>query len=126
MFRAAYSLIGILFLANLVSCDTLPPVPESSIAGKYKNACLPEAIVMTRSLQGASVQAKVLAISTSKWNHAVTAYMYPPGENRLYVWDSYWKSIRVRAYFNSAESVAKAWLLATRANTTFISAEFIE
>lgn len=94
----------------LAACASNPPVDAPPWVGRYKNACLPEAIVMTEGLREKGIQAKVLSIHTAKWGHAVCAYLYPTGQNRLWVWDSYWKSIPVRAWWDSPNSIAKAWM----------------
>lgn len=94
----------------LTSCTTTPPVDTPPWIGKMKNACLPEAIAMAQGLTSSGIQAKVLTIRTPQWGHAVCVYMYPPGENKLHVWDSHWKSIRLRAWWNDPHSIAQAWM----------------
>ena len=103
-------LLAPLLALLLAGCAYNPPVNTPPWVGKYKNACLPEAIVMTESLKKQGVQARVLAIYTDKWNHAVCVYMYPSGKNKLWVWDSYWKSVQVRAWFDDPNDVAQAWM----------------
>jgi hypothetical protein len=36
--------------------------------------------------------------------------MYPPGKNRLWVWDSQWQSVNLRAWWNNPMSIANAWM----------------
>ncbi len=109
----------------LVGCSTTP-VEEPPVSGLMKNACLPEAIMMTKALKDHEVEARVLAIFAEDFGHAICVYMYPPGKNQLWGWDSYWKSLRLRAYTNDPESAAKAWLRWTHPNKTLKSANYIE
>ena len=101
-------LIAIVIL--LTGCATNPPVEPDAWVGKYGNACLPEAISMAQGLRANGIQARVLNIHTHEFGHAVCVYLYPPGENKLWAWDSYWKSIRLRAYWDDPMGVARAWL----------------
>ena len=117
-------LLAIAILA-LAGC-AMPPVAEPEFAGIYKNACLPEAIAMAQGLREKSIQTRVLRIQTKDWGHAVTVYLYPTGANRLYVWDSYWQSINLRAWFDSPDSIANAWLNYTHPNLTLVSANFLD
>jgi hypothetical protein len=109
----------------LLGCSSTP-VKEPEIAGKYKNACLPEAIMMRNALKKSGVEARVLAIYTPKLGHAICVYLYPPGKNQLWGWDSYWKSLRLRAYTDDPEGVAKAWLRWASPTDTLTRAEYIE
>jgi hypothetical protein len=118
--------VFILLLAFFVAGCSTPPADTPPWVGKYKNACLPEAIVMTQGLKKNGIQAKVLAIYTDKWGHAVCVYMYPTGQNRLWVWDSYWKSVNIRAYFNDPNDIAKAWMRWTLTDAKLNHAVFVE
>lgn len=116
------SLLAIAILA-LAGCTTLP-VEQPAFAGRYKNACLPEAIAMTQALKKSDIQARALRIDTLQWSHAVCVYLYPTGANRLYAWDSYWKSINLHAWYDNPVSIATAWLRETHPNTELIKTEF--
>ena len=118
-------LLPILAALLLTAC-ALPPAPAPEFSGKYGNACLPEAIAMSQSLRKHGIEARVLGIYTEKWGHAVTTYLYPPGQNRLWAWDSTWKSLRVRAWTDDADSIAKSWLAATHPGTTLRTATFLD
>ena len=117
----------VLLLAFFVAgCASTPPADTPPWVGKYKNACLPEAIVMTQGLKKHGIQAKVLTIYTDKWGHAVCVYLYPTGQNKMWVWDSYWKSVNIRAYFNDPNDIAKAWMRWTLTDATLNHAVFVE
>ena len=94
----------------LAACTSTPPVDTPPWVGEYKNACLPEAIAMAQGIRNEGVQARVLSIHTATWGHAVCAYLYPPGKNRLWVWDSQWQSVPLRAWWDSPDSIANAWM----------------
>jgi hypothetical protein len=111
-----------LFLAG---CATAP-VSEPPIAGQYKNACLPEAIMMAQALKESGVNARVLGIYTPKIGHAICVYLYPSGKNQLWGWDSHWKSLRLRAYSDDAEGIARAWLRWAHPGEPLNKAIFIE
>jgi hypothetical protein len=110
----------------LAACATRPPAPEPEFAMRYGNACLPEAASMAQSLRAHGITARVLGIYTPSWGHAVTVYFYPPGKNKMWAWDSYWKSLRVRAWADDADSVARNWLTHTHPGTPLTRAEFLE
>lgn len=102
------------------------PVAEPEFAGIYKNACLPEAIAMTQALKKSDIQARVLRIQTKDWGHAVCVYLYPTGANRLYVWDSYWKSVNLRAWYSDPNSIATAWLMYAHPTLALVNASFLD
>lgn len=109
----------------LAAC-ALPPAPEPEFAGRYGNACLPEAIAMSQSLKKHGIESRVLGIYTPQWGHAVCTYLYPPGKNQLWAWDSHWKSLRLRAWANDPDSLARAWLAATHPGTPLKHAQFLD
>jgi hypothetical protein len=115
--------IAALFLSG---CAVNPPAEAPDWIGKYKNACLPEAIAMTQGLKAIGIDAKVLTLYTDNWGHAVCVYMYPPGKNQMWAWDSYWKSLRMRAWSNDPRSIARAWMTAVGKKDSLTNALFIE
>lgn len=116
--------IGLLLV--LVGCTSTPPAGVPVWVGSYRNACLPEAIAVAQGLREEDIQAKVLTIHTAKWGHATCAYLYPPGANKLWVWDSQWQSIPLRAWWNDPMSIAKAWMEWRLDQTPITSAYFHE
>ena len=120
-------ILGIWVCIIFAGCATRPPAAESPVSGLYRNACLPEAAMMAQGLREKGIPAKVLAIKTPQWGHALCIYTYPPGKNQLWAWDQNWKSLRLRAFFSDAPGIARAWLIATnRGSTSITSAEFLE
>jgi hypothetical protein len=117
-------LISILLIV-LAGCTSSPPVIQPEFVGKYKNACLPEAIAMTQALKQSGIQAKVLIVNTPKFSHALSCYLYPSGQNKLWVWDSYWKSMNLKAFWFSSDSIAKEWLKWCATDTKLVSSEFL-
>ena len=117
-------LLAIVIVA-LAGCTSLP-VEQPAFAGRYRNACLPEAIAMAQGLKEKAIQTRVLRIQTKDWGHAVTVYLYPTGANRLYVWDSYWQSINLRAWFDNPVSIATAWLNYTHPDKQLVNATFLD
>jgi hypothetical protein len=107
-------------------CTSNPPVTAPDFSGKYRNACLPEAIAMTQALKKSGIQAKVLIIKTPKFGHALSCYLYPSAQNKLWVWDSYWQSINLRSWWNDSDSVANQWLKLCASETKLTSSHFIE
>jgi hypothetical protein len=118
-------LLVVIAILALAGCTTLP-VAETSFAGRYRNACLPEAIAMAHGLKEKSIQTRVLRIQTKDWGHAVCVYIYPTGANKLYAWDSYWQSINLRAWFDDPASIANAWLNYTHPNLPLVNATFLD
>lgn len=117
-------LIAIAIVA-LAGCTSLP-VEQPSFAGRYRNACLPEAIAMAQGLREKAIQTRVLRIQTKDWGHAVCVYLYPTGANKLYAWDSYWQSINLRAWYNDPRGIATEWLNYTHTNLTLVNAIFLD
>jgi len=110
----------------LIGCTSKPPTGVPSWVGSYRKACLPEAIAVAQGLREEDIQARVLSINTEKWGHATCAYLYPPGKNRLWVWDSEWKSIPLRAWWNDPRSIAEAWMKWRHDDTPVTHAYFHE
>lgn len=106
-------LVLILSIFLLVGCVTNPPYVEKKLKFKYGNDCLPQAILMTQSLKEKNIDAKVLLIHTKNWGHAICVYMYPKGKNKMWGWDRFWKSMRLRAWKDDPTSVANEWLRVT-------------
>jgi hypothetical protein len=114
-----------LILIALAGCTTIP-VEQPSFVGRYKNACLPEAIAMVQGLKEKSIQTRVLRIQTKEWGHAVCVYLYPTGANKLYVWDSYWQSINLNAWYNDPVGIATKWLNYTHPKISLVNASFLD
>jgi hypothetical protein len=119
-------IICISLTLSLIGCTSAPPTNVPEWVGKMKNTCLPEAIVLTQALMEKNIQAKVLSIHTKDWGHATCVYLYPPGQNRLWVWDSYWKSVPLRAWWKDPDSIAKAWMKWRHDETPITCAYFLE
>ena len=95
----------------LVACETTPKNPEAW-AEREINACLPTAIMFKQSLRKYDVWADVFTYqwydSATRKNqgHAMVAYLYPPGANKLWTYDS-WGSYRTYALTNSVMQIAQ-------------------
>jgi hypothetical protein len=76
------------------------------------SACLPTAIAFKEGLKNQAVWSEVLLyeyadpISGKTLGHAVTAYMYPVGQNQLWTYD-HEGSTRIRAYITDIEEIAQ-------------------
>ena len=96
---------------SFTSCVSTPRNPESWMESK-PNACLPTAIAFREGLKRSNIWSQVIIYTwydkkTGKiCSHAITAYMYPPGENTLWTYDL-WGSFRVRAYKDNPREIAK-------------------
>jgi hypothetical protein len=112
-------------LLALAGCATRPPIAEPEFVGQHRNACLPEAAAMAEGLSKSGITARVLLITTPDWKHAVTVYLYPPAANRLWVWDSTWKSNQVRAWWSDPAGIAQAWLTLLARPEKLTSATFL-
>lgn len=100
----------ILIIAFLAACETVPKNPEAWMEME-KNSCLPTAIVFKQALRKYDVWARVFTYQYNPTNskalgHAMVAYLYPPGENKLWTYDSF-GSFRIRAYTNDLATIAR-------------------
>ena len=97
----------ILFCIALTGCTFTPKNPQSWMEFQ-QNACVPTAIVYKKNLEKQNIWSKVVIYSYKHkdMGHAVVAYMYPPGENKLWTYD-YIGSYRVRAYKDDPLQIAK-------------------
>lgn len=93
----------------LAACVSTPSNPEAWMEREI-NACLPTAIAFRQGLQRQNIWSEVLLVT---WHdgkkprgHAFTAYLYPPGKNQLWTYDS-WGSYRIRAYTNDPVGIAR-------------------
>lgn len=109
----------------LCACQTTPPHPEQWMI-EGQNSCLPTAIVYKQSLRKYDVWAKVFTYQfvdsrTGKMaGHAMCAFLYPPGKNQLWAYDSY-GSTRIRAFTNNVADIAqKAHWARGLTNTTYM------
>lgn len=121
-----------LFLLALfiMGCNTTPKNPEFWMEREI-NACLPTAIVFKQSLRKYDVWAEVFKYSwkdseTSKLRgHAMVAYLYPPGKNQLWTYDSE-GSYRTYAFTNNVRGIAQYSHNVRGAADTVFAAEWIK
>jgi hypothetical protein len=81
---------------------------------------------MAQGLREKGIQARVLRIQTPKWGHAICSYLYPPGKNTLWGWDSHWKSNRLRAWSDDPDSIAREWIRVTLSDQPLTAAQFLD
>lgn len=122
-------------LCILTSCSHIPsaltPSNPDAWMERERNACLPTAITFRESLRKYKVWAEVVGYQFDYTNtknkkssgHAIVAYMYPPGHNKLWTYD-YWGSYRVRAYKDDPLDVARKAVEARQEDRHVISAHF--
>jgi hypothetical protein len=115
MFYIYRKIIIILFAVSLNACENLPQNPEYWMELE-KNACLPTAVAFKRGLDRQGIWSEVIRYEFKnmddgkKAGHAVVAYMYPAGKNKLWTYD-YMGSYRVRAYKNDPLAIARESIL---------------
>lgn len=103
--------ILILITVLLTACQTTPTNPEFWMEREI-NACLPTAIIFKQSLNKYGIWSEVFRYSwkdseTGKIRgHAMVAYLYPPGKNQLFTYDSE-GSYRTYAYTNNVQGIAQ-------------------
>ena len=123
------NILLVLISCFLVSCAT-PSNPETWMETK-KNACLPTAIAFREGLKKYNVWSEVVVYSwiDKKTNirkgHAIVAYMYPTGKNKLWTYD-FWGSYRTRAYNNDPVEIAKEAVKVRLEDRDIIFAEFLK
>lgn len=114
------------FLVLLTTaCASDLPVKEPAVAGKFENACLPEAVILKEALHQANIESKILIIHSTTWSHAAVVYVYPRENPKVWVWDSTAKSLQVRASYDNPAQIAKAWLTEQARDNTGVRAEFL-
>jgi hypothetical protein len=119
--------LSLLALACALAACT-PLNPEAWMAYE-RNACLPTAIAMREGLERQGIQAHVVRYSYlgngTLTGHAVTSYLYPPGDNKLWVYD-YEGSTRARAFFADPLGTARAAESARGRKPQIFSSEFLD
>ncbi len=103
-----------LLLALLVlttACTVTPQNPEGWME-REANACLPTAIAFRQGLERSGVWSEVFiyrhrGADGRDYGHAMAAYLYPPGANRLWTYDLH-GSYLTRAYTNDVAGIARA------------------
>ena len=122
-------------LSFVISCSHIPspfaPTNPEVWMEKERNACLPTAIAFRESLKKYSVWTEVVGYQFDYTNtknkkssgHAIVAYMYPPGHNKLWTYD-YWGSYRVRAYKDDPLDIARKAVEARQEDRHVTSAHF--
>lgn len=100
----------LLLTASLLLAACAPRNPESWMAFE-KNACLPTAISMQRGLERQGIPARVVTYTypgpdNRLTGHAITAYLFPAGQNQLWTYD-YMGSYRTRAFWDDPHGIAQ-------------------
>ena len=122
-------LVLVLLLVLLTACQTTPTNPEFWME-KEINACLPTAIIFKQSLKKYDIWSEVFRYSwkdsqTGKIRgHAMVAYLYPPGKNQLWTYDSE-GSWRTYAYTNNVKGIAQYAHMVRGSTETVFGAEYI-
>ena len=118
----------IISLVCLAGCTSTPRNPEAWMEREI-NACLPTAIAFREGLRKYNVWSEVLV---ARWwdgkrsrGHAYTVYLYPPGKNQLWTYDS-WGSYRSRAYTNNPLMVAQTANLQRNLSIDRLTAEYLK
>jgi hypothetical protein len=121
-----------LFLSFLTSCASIftPSNPDAWME-REKNACLPTAIAFREGLRKYNVWSEVVGYQFDYTNtkkkkssgHAIVAYMYPTGQNKLWTYD-HWGSYRVRAFKDDPLDIAKKAVEARQEDRRVTSAHF--
>jgi hypothetical protein len=97
------------FTLLLAACASSEPRSAEQWMARERNACLPAAVSMAEGLKRQGVQAKVVRYGYNRngkrIGHAITAYLYPPGDNQLWTYD-YEGSWRTRAFWEDAMGIA--------------------
>lgn len=120
----------IIFSIFLISCTNLPKNPDAWMESQ-RNACLPTAIAFRQALKKQDIWAKVVRYgwfdykSNSNKGHAIVAYLYPPGENKLWTYD-FWGSYRTRAFINDPYEISQKAVDARGENRKINFAEFLD
>lgn len=125
----------IIVFFTTISCSHIPspfaPSNPDAWMESQKNACLPTAITFRESLRKYKVWAEVVGYQFDYTNtknkkssgHAIVAYMYPSGHNKLWTYD-HWGSYRVRAYKDDALGIARKAVEARQEDRHVTSAHF--
>lgn len=109
----------------LLGAGAAVAVLAAAIANFRPNAGkLPEAAKMIESMQAVDVNARVLTINGSDWQHRVVVFVYPPDSPRVWVWDPATMSSEVEADINDPQSIAAAWFKHQRIDVQAVSAGF--
>lgn len=122
-------LVLVLLLVLLAACQTTPTNPEFWME-KEINSCLPTAIIFKQSLRKYDIWSEVFRYSwkdsqTGKIRgHAMVAYLYPPGKNQLWTYDSE-GSWRAHAYTNNVKGIAQYAHMVRGGTETVFGAEYI-
>lgn len=120
----------IFILLCLAACQTTPTNPEFWME-KEINSCLPTAIIFKQSLRKYDIWAEVFRYSWKDSNtgkirgHAMVAYLYPPGKNQLWTYDSE-GSFRTYAYTNNVKGIAQYAHNVRGAADLIINADYIK
>lgn len=76
---------------------------------RYENSCVPTAIAFRQGLERQGIWARVFSYRYTydgkDRGHAMTAFLYPPGKNKLWTYDAL-GSWRVRAYKDDVRAIA--------------------
>jgi hypothetical protein len=114
----------------LISCSTTPTNTENWMETK-QNACLPTAIAFREGLRKYDVWSEVVLYrwydfkSQTTKGHAIVAYMYPKGQNKLWTYD-FWGSYRARAFKDNPLQIAREAVSARMENRDVNYAEFLK
>lgn len=122
-------ILGILCFV-FAACETTPKNPEAWMEREI-NACLPTAIAFREGLRKYQVWARVFSYryyergSSKPRGHAMVAYLYPSGKNKLWTYDN-WGSWRTKAFTHDVLGIAQYAHVVRGGRENVISAEWID
>lgn len=114
----------------LAACQTTPPKNPEEWMKKYPNSCVPMAISFKKTLEKQGIWSRVLFYQYlrqdgTKFGHAMTVYMYPPGKNQMWTYD-FMGSYRTRAWKDEPLMIARTAHGQRMWMENVISAEFLD
>ena len=98
-----------LLLITALTMSSAPAAEHPASSFRFNNGRLAGAAKLIVSMQEARLQAKEVLIYSDHWTHKIVVFVYPPDSNSLWLWDPQSSAHELKADFDDALAIARAW-----------------
>ena len=98
-----------ILMMTVLAAGSAPAAEHGETGFRFNNGRLSGAANLIISMQEARLQAKEVVVYSDQWTHKIVVFIYPPGSKTVWLWDPQSSAHELKAEFNDALAIARAW-----------------